>query len=75
MAVLVILLLLALLVPQACQALLGSGEEPGSGTQGTSDLGSPGGGTNEETTGGTEDQSGSSETDVSDGASTTSGQA
>src|SRR3954451_6405599 len=80
-AALVVLLLLALLVPQACQALLGSGEEPGSRTHDTSDVGSSDGGTDEEsttseeTTGGTEDKSGSAETGVSDGARSVSGRA
>jgi hypothetical protein len=42
LAVLVVLLLLALLVPQACQALLEPRDETGSGPQETADVGSSG---------------------------------
>lgn len=62
MAVLVILLLLALLVPQACQALLGSRDGTGSGEQDTAGMDSSGDGgseeenaTNEETVGGADE--------------------
>src|SRR3954468_8670618 len=58
-AALVILLVLALLIPQAWKALRGPGDT-GSGTQDTADVESSGGGdeesdTTEETVGGTED--------------------
>ena len=38
-AIFVILLLLILLVPQACEAFIGPGEEPGSGAPETGDTG------------------------------------
>ena len=65
LAVLVILLLLALLVPQACQALLGSRDGTGSGAQDTADVDNSGDGgseeenaTNEETFGGADEVAG-----------------
>ena len=67
MAVLVILLLLVLFVPWACQALLGSGDDLGSGSSDTVDVDSSGG--NDEGT--TTDGDTAGDTEVADQESAT----